>query len=62
MEKEKGLCITCEHETNCVFSKNFPIWQCEEFIEANFKPAKKKKMKKMRQKKSKFDEEPVVLE
>ena len=30
MEK-KGLCITCVWDKTCVFSRRFPVLQCEEF-------------------------------
>ena len=30
MEK-KGLCITCVYDKTCVFSRRFPVLQCEEF-------------------------------
>lgn len=30
MEK-KGLCGTCIQVKSCIFTKNSPVWQCEEF-------------------------------
>ena len=30
MEK-KGLCVTCIHESVCIFPKQPMVWQCEEF-------------------------------
>jgi hypothetical protein len=27
----KGLCGTCVYVTTCVFVKDSPVWQCEEF-------------------------------
>jgi len=30
MEK-KGLCTTCVEFSACVFTKEPPVWQCEEF-------------------------------
>jgi len=31
--KGKGLCITCVHDKNCVFTKSPPVLQCEEFTD-----------------------------
>ncbi|MBN1913174.1 MAG: hypothetical protein JW788_02115 [Candidatus Omnitrophica bacterium] len=30
MEK-KGLCVSCINSGSCIFSKDLPVWQCEEF-------------------------------
>jgi hypothetical protein len=30
MEK-KGLCTTCVEFKTCIFTKDLPVWQCEEF-------------------------------
>lgn len=27
----KGLCITCDYDKTCTFSRRFPVLQCEEF-------------------------------
>jgi hypothetical protein len=27
----KGLCITCVHKKTCIFKKDPPVLQCEEF-------------------------------
>ena len=48
MEK-KGLCTTCIHFEKCIFTKEPPVWQCEEFcsgnnVPTNFKKAKTKKI------------------
>jgi hypothetical protein len=29
--ERKGLCLTCVHFETCIFSKELPVWQCEEF-------------------------------
>ena len=34
MEK-KELCSSCAYLKTCIFSKNPPIWQCEEFSNGN---------------------------
>lgn len=34
MEK-KGLCATCVHLATCIFAKEPPVWQCEEFSSGN---------------------------
>ena len=44
MEK-KGLCITCENDKSCTFSRKFPVWQCEEFTTEKVKDTKLKKRK-----------------
>lgn len=38
----KGLCATCQNDGNCIFQSAFPVWQCEEFVNANHKPVKAK--------------------
>ena len=44
--EEKGLCSTCIHDKDCAFSRQFPVWQCEEFSDYEPKPIKSKKIKK----------------
>lgn len=39
MEK-KGLCATCIHLGSCIYSKEQPVWQCEEFFSSDSLPAK----------------------
>jgi len=34
MEK-KGLCSTCVQFDTCIYSKEPPVWQCEEFSTGN---------------------------
>jgi hypothetical protein len=29
--ENKGLCITCVHDKECMFIRKFPVLQCEEF-------------------------------
>ncbi len=29
--ENKGLCITCVYEKECILTKKFPVLQCEEF-------------------------------
>ena len=35
----KGLCSTCVEVTACIFVKEPPVWQCEEFSGGNHNPA-----------------------
>ncbi len=37
MEK-KGLCTTCVHFATCIFTKEPPVLQCEEFSNGNNVP------------------------
>jgi hypothetical protein len=37
MEK-KGLCVSCLDIKTCIFSKEPPVWQCEEFSQGNNVP------------------------
>lgn len=39
MEK-KGLCISCMDIKTCIFSKDSPVWLCEEFSDGNNVSAK----------------------
>ena len=46
---KKGLCISCIDIKTCIFSKEPPVWQCEEFsngnnVPTNFKNAKTKRL------------------
>lgn len=34
----KGLCSTCVQVVTCIFSKEPPVWQCEEFSNGNHQP------------------------
>jgi len=36
----KGLCSTCIELKTCVFSKEPPVWQCEEFSSGNHAPTR----------------------
>ncbi|MBI4972377.1 MAG: hypothetical protein HZC16_00990 [Candidatus Omnitrophica bacterium] len=47
MEK-KGLCTTCVEFKTCIFSKEPPVWQCEEFSNGNNVPASFKQIKTKR--------------
>lgn len=38
--ENKGLCVTCVNDKGCIFSRRFPILQCEEF--SDYEPAAKK--------------------
>ena len=38
--ERKGLCISCMDIKTCIFSKDPPVWQCEEFSNGNNVPAK----------------------
>ena len=31
MEK-KDICVNCKNESNCVLSRKFPVWDCNEYI------------------------------
>jgi len=31
----KGLCLNCDNEKGCIFSKKFPVLQCEEFSQGS---------------------------
>jgi hypothetical protein len=39
MEK-KGLCVSCMDIKTCIFSKEPPVWQCEEFSQGNNVPTR----------------------
>jgi len=46
--ERKGLCNTCIQVESCIFIKDPPVWQCEEFstgnkVPTNFKKARTKK-------------------
>lgn len=47
MEK-KGLCCTCTELKACIFSKEPPVWQCEEFSDANHAPTMHRQVKAKR--------------
>jgi hypothetical protein len=47
MEK-KGLCTTCIHFEKCIFIKEPPVWQCEEFSNGNNVPTRFKQVKTKR--------------
>ena len=47
--ERKGLCSTCVQVGTCIFIKDPPVWQCEEFSNGNnvptsFKQTKTKKI------------------
>jgi hypothetical protein len=47
--ERKGLCSTCVQVQTCIFIKDPPVWQCEEFsngnnVPTNFKKAKTKRI------------------
>lgn len=46
--KNGTLCINCEHLINCVFTKNQPIWECEEFSVSGSKLKKNENLVKER--------------
>jgi hypothetical protein len=41
----KGLCSTCIQAETCIFIKDPPVWQCEEFSNGNNMPSNFKKVK-----------------
>lgn len=47
MEK-KGLCRTCVHLATCIFVKDLPVWQCEEFSCSNHTPTRFRQITKKR--------------
>ncbi|MBU1124859.1 MAG: hypothetical protein KKC84_02445 [Candidatus Omnitrophica bacterium] len=46
--ERKGLCSTCVEVQTCIFSKDPPVWQCEEFSDANHAPTSFKQAKTKR--------------
>jgi len=47
--ESKGLCTTCVEFSTCIFTKDPPVLQCEEFsngnnVPTNFKKAKTKRI------------------
>lgn len=56
MEKE-GICSCCVNDKECTYSRKFPVLQCKEFTGH---PPRQTKVKKLKQEKMKFDEEPTV--
>jgi len=40
--QNKGLCVTCNHDKTCSFSRRFPVLQCEEFSIEELKSGVKK--------------------
>jgi hypothetical protein len=46
--QRKGLCITCREEKTCIFVKEPPVLECEEFSHGNHTPAKFKGAKTKR--------------
>jgi len=47
MEK-KGLCNTCVQVATCIFLKDPPVWQCEEFSIGNHVPGSLKQVRAKR--------------
>lgn len=45
--KNKGLCSTCVHSATCIFVKEPPVWQCEEFSSGNSVPTRQIKVKRV---------------
>jgi hypothetical protein len=43
--ERKGLCSTCVQVKSCIFIKDSPVLQCEEFSSGNSVPTKFKKAK-----------------
>jgi len=43
--ERKGLCSTCVQVQTCIFIKDPPVWQCEEFSNSNNVPTKFKQVK-----------------
>lgn len=60
--ENRGLCVTCVHEKKCIFTKDPPILQCEEFsdYESIKEPIRLKAAP--RQGKTKGNEETETLE
>jgi hypothetical protein len=46
--ERKGLCSTCVHVETCIFIKDPPVLQCEEFSNGNNVPTNFKKAKTKR--------------
>ncbi len=43
-----GLCSTCVEVKTCIFVKEPPVWQCEEFFVGNHQPAfRREKVKRV---------------
>jgi len=40
MENNKGLCMTCDFDTTCIFNRAFPVIFCEEFSVSKAKKIK----------------------
>jgi hypothetical protein len=55
--KNRELCSTCINDRGCTFPRRFPILQCEEFDGYEPKPTR---VRKVKQEKMEFDEEPTV--
>ena len=43
--ERKGLCSTCVQVETCIFIKDPPVWQCEEFSNGNSVPTSLKQVK-----------------
>ena len=44
--ENKGLCSTCVNDKECTFSREFPVWECEEFTDKTHENKKVRKNKK----------------
>ena len=42
----KGLCLSCSHDSGCVFARRFPVLLCEEFSTQGSKSEKSRKKSK----------------
>jgi hypothetical protein len=43
--ERKGLCATCVQSATCIFPKEPPVWQCEEFSNGNRMPLRGRQAK-----------------
>jgi hypothetical protein len=43
--ERKGLCTTCVEFKTCIFTKDPPVWLCEEFSNGNNVPASSRQIK-----------------
>lgn len=39
--ENKGLCLTCTNDKDCIFPRIFPVLECEEFSDNEVKKVKK---------------------
>jgi len=43
--ERKGLCTNCVEFKTCIFTKDPPVWQCEEFANGNNVPIRVRQTK-----------------